>query len=74
MLSAEFLLSDEFRFDTGVTAILVDTCLRHSPRVPAPLYVFPFLSSVSVLPAGEKNNNDLVTGHFEADLAHAQLI
>lgn len=56
-VSAEFLLSDDFRFYTGVTAVLVDTCLRHIP-VPAPLVrvPLPFLR-VPVLSAGENTSN-----------------
>lgn len=67
VLSAEFLLSDEFRFYTGVTAILVDTCLRHIPGSCASVRA-PFLSSVPVLSAGKNNNNNLATGQLGTDL------
>lgn len=75
VLSAEFLHSDEFRFYTGVTAIRVDTCLHHIPGSCASVRVpFPFLRD-SAIPAGENNNNNnQVTGHLEADLAHVQLV
>lgn len=57
-VSAEFLLSDEFRFYTGVTAILVDTCACARFDLVCNNTLFPLLR-VSVLSAGE--NNSLAT-------------